>query len=138
MAKTKADTKKTASTEKKAKKALSRAEEAVQVALDAVRDSSKALRKQAVALSEKTEKLAAKHAKAVLQLEKAHKKAAASATTAESGVDSSLLTPPLPSPQPVPPTLIQLRQRAKEQGITGYSRLNKAALIEALDSSHTS
>jgi hypothetical protein len=35
--------------------------------------------------------------------------------------------------EPAAPTLVELRSRAKEQGVAGYSRLNKAALIAALD-----
>jgi hypothetical protein len=44
------------------------------------------------------------------------------------------LTPPLPKPGPATPNLIELRRRAREQKIRGFSRLSKAELIAALDS----
>ena len=53
----------------------------------------------------------------------------------ESAAKKSPLTPPLPNPQPATPTMIELRQRAKAQQISGYSRLNKAELIAALEAS---
>jgi uncharacterized protein YlxW (UPF0749 family) len=142
MAHTNTD-KKQASAEKKAIKALALAEESVQAAQDAVRDSRKKLRKKAAELTEQAKKLAAQHEKAQRRLAKAEKAAAAATSDGEkesaapasvgSGVDATLLTPPLPSPQPDSPTLIQLRQEAEARGIADYALLSKAALIEALD-----
>jgi hypothetical protein len=43
------------------------------------------------------------------------------------------LTPPLPKPQPPAGTLVELRQRAREQKIPGYSRMSKASLMAALE-----
>lgn len=48
------------------------------------------------------------------------------------------LTPPLPSPKPASPTLVELRQQARERKIPGYSRLNKAELTRALDAAQRS
>lgn len=59
--------------------------------------------------------------------------AASEASTGSTPVDVSVLTPPLPSPQPAAPTLITLRERARIAKIAGYSRMNKAALISALE-----
>lgn len=114
------------SSDKKAKKALAHAETSVRAAQKAVKTSSKKLRKRASALSEQIERLAAHHANALHQLEVATKEAPS--------VEVAALTPPLPKPQPAAPTLIQLRQQAREQKVTGYSRLNKAGLMAALDS----
>jgi peptidoglycan hydrolase CwlO-like protein len=46
--------------------------------------------------------------------------------------EASVLTPPLPTAEAPAPTLIELREQARAKGLTGYSRLNKAALVEAL------
>lgn len=111
----------------KAKKALARAEKSVQKARKAVRDSSKKLREKAAELAKKTEKLGSKHAKAAGELRSAE------AGAKKTSPDTAILTPPLPTPEPAAPTLVELRHRAKERGIAGYSRMNKAALVSALD-----
>jgi hypothetical protein len=149
--------------EKKAVKALARAEKAVDEARKAVSDSSKKLRKEALELHKKAEKLSAKHTKAVNQLaeetlkadqavmsakpqaaasKKKAKKALADdaavrtpSTVPDPTVKASPLTPPLPSPQAEVPTLIELRKRAKDQKIPGYSRMNKAALAAQFEAS---
>jgi len=159
MAKSKSDKKveskgKTAdkkAAEKKAVKALLRAEKAVQEAHNAVADSRKELRKLAADLAKQTKKLSEKHKKAVAQLDAEVRKAVAGAAGASAKpsvsppkdsephpfepLETLIETPPLPSPQPAAPTLIELRTQAKERNITGYSRLNKAALIAALETS---
>jgi len=137
--------------EKKAVKALLRAEKAVQEAHDAVSDSRKELRKLAADLAKQTKKLSEKHAKAVAQRDAEVKKAVAGAAGASAKrtttpptdsephpfepLETLIETPPLPSPQPAAPSLIELRKKAKELNISGYSRLNKAALIAALETS---
>lgn len=117
------------SIEKKAKKALARAEKSVEKAGKAVRTSSRKLRDRAAALVKKTEKLEAKQAEAGREFDSASK----AATAAKPTPVAEVLTPPLPAPEPAAPTLVELRRRAKERGVAGYSRLNKAALIAALD-----
>ena len=132
--------------EKKAKKALARAEEAGKDAVKAVKDSSKKLRHRAASLSKKTAKLEAEHAEAARGAKSAavalderrrddiaEEDAEPTDGTAAHGAVAEELTPPLPAPEPAAPTLVELRHRAKEQGVTGYSRMNKAALLAALD-----
>ena len=120
------------SIEKKAKKALARAEKSVEAARKAVRASSKKLRGKAESLAKKTQKLGAKQAKAHRELASAE--SARATVVAEEQPGAVVTAPPLPTPEAAAPTLAELRRRAKEQGVTGYSRLNKSALIEALDS----
>ncbi|PRY67074.1 Rho termination factor-like protein [Glaciihabitans tibetensis] len=98
--------------EKKAKKALALAEKSVRAAEKAVRASRKKLQKKAHVLSKQTKKLAAEHSTSVDRV-------TAKAMKVDPGAS----------------TLIQLRQQAKERQIPGYSRMNKAELLAALDSS---
>jgi len=117
--------------EAKAKKALTRAEKSVKKAQKAVKASSKKLQAKAADLAKTAEKLTAKHAGAARELQSAK---AAVAVTEPAAV---LVTPPLPTAEPATPTLVELRGRAKDLGVAGYSRMNKAALIEALESAPT-
>ncbi|SMQ62116.1 hypothetical protein SAMN06295909_0690 [Plantibacter sp. VKM Ac-1784] len=121
-----------------AEKAVARAEAAVEAARDAVRTSSKQLRKQVSALAKRTEKLAVKHEQSVRELTQQQARAHAALAThaAATGPDARptpQLTPPLPKPAGAVPTLIELRELAKEQRIVGYSRMNKATLLERVD-----
>ena len=137
----------TKAVKKRAKKLLGQAEEYVAKARKAVRKSGKKLRKEAASLSRDTQKLAAKHAKAVqnLAVEKAAaKKAVQLPSVAPSAVQNRVsavsartkaaaVVPRLPEPRLSSSTVIELREQAKSQKIPGYARLNKAALIAALD-----
>ncbi|MEG9492336.1 MAG: hypothetical protein MIJ73_06010 [Microbacterium aurum] len=142
MAQTKTDKKKKAKNEQKgspkaAKKALDRADKAVRKARKAVARSSKKLRARADNLAQETQELSTEHAKAIRR----------SVTAA--GAKDTQNPSPLPTPAPRPrtsvrktgsaretrpstPTLAELRTQAKEQKITGYYRMNKAALRAAL------
>ncbi|MBF4569110.1 hypothetical protein ITJ57_10070 [Plantibacter sp. VKM Ac-2880] len=115
-----------------AEKALVRAEQAVDAAREAVRSSSKELRKHAAALAKRTEKLSAKHEKAVTGLA-AQQARADEASSRVRTQRRSLLIPPLPTPTGGVPTMIELRQLAKQQRIAGYSRMNKATLLARVD-----
>jgi len=114
--------------EAKAARALARAEKSVRKARKAVKHSSKKLRAKASDLRAKTERLSATHAEAARELQSAK---AAVAVTEPAAV---LVAPPLPTPEAAAPTLIVLRRRAKDLGVAGYSRMNKAALTAAVES----
>ena len=124
--------------EKTAKKALAKAKRAVETARKAVRNSTKQLRAEAAALAKANKKLDAERSKA-------SKKAPAATDMGAPGLSTRpSRTPPrdAATPKTAPttkssaaaPTVAELRRRAKAQKIAGYSRLNKAALIQALDS----
>lgn len=117
--------------EAKAAKALARAEKSVRKARKAVKHSSKKLRAKASELRSKTERLSATHAEAARELQ------SAKASVAVTEPAAVLAAPPLPTAEAAAPTLIELRGRAKELGVAGYSRMNKAALIEAVESAPT-
>ena len=108
----------------KAKKALKKAKKAVKKASKAVRHSSQKLQNQAAALQAQTRDLTKEH--------KAAQRGSAKQTSVPSVSKVAVVTPPLPAPHENAPTLIELREQAKARKIAGYSRLNKAALIEAL------
>ncbi|SMQ71127.1 hypothetical protein SAMN06295909_2450 [Plantibacter sp. VKM Ac-1784] len=112
-----------------AEKALARAEQAVEVAREAVRSSSKELRKQAAALAKRTERLTAKHEKAVTALTEQRTRADEASSRLRTQ-RRSLLTPPLPARTGGVPTMIELRQLTKQQRFPGYSRMNKATLLD--------
>ncbi|MFS0733522.1 hypothetical protein ABC304_16180 [Microbacterium sp. 1P10UB] len=146
--------------EKDAEKALAAAGDAVATARKAVKKSRGKLRKRAAKLTRRAEQLAKKHAAAQRKAEEAEEALStviASPTGETSDTTSSApdavtengagapapdhevddLTPPLPTPEPAPATLIELRRQAKEKKIPKYYRLAKADLIAALDAAQT-
>lgn len=109
-----------------AEQALERAEQAVAAAHDAVRTARKPLQKQADKLAKQTDKL-------ITKLARSRAEVSDQQTRADAARSRPPLTPPLPAPSAAAPTLIELRELAKEQRLVGYSRMNKATLLEHLD-----
>ncbi|WP_025156789.1 hypothetical protein [Leifsonia aquatica] len=111
--------------EKDAERALVAARAAVDEAQRAVKKLDKRSKKEADELAAALEQAAKDAKKAVKRVEKTARTAAehAQAVTAEAT--------PVASSTGIP-TFHGLRDRAKAQGIQGYSRMNKAQLLHAL------
>ncbi|GIT79061.1 hypothetical protein LLS1_07300 [Leifsonia sp. LS1] len=111
--------------EKEAERALVAARAAVDEAERAVKKLDKRSRKAAEELTARLEQAAKDARKAVRRSEKAAR-AAKEQADAIAGPDVAA------SPSSGIPTFHSLRDRAKAQGIQGYSRMNKAQLLHAL------
>ncbi|MFF2051801.1 hypothetical protein ACFVU2_09390 [Leifsonia sp. NPDC058194] len=115
--------------EKDAERALVAARAAVDEAERAVKKLDKRSRKEAEELSARLEQ-AAKDAKKAVKRTERTEKAEKAARTAQAEPASAGGTAAAPSTGI--PTFHGLRDRAKAQGIQGYSRMNKAQLLHAL------
>lgn len=111
--------------EKDAERALVAARAAVDEAERAVKKLDKRSRKAAEELASRLEQAAKDAKKAVKRTEKTAHTAMEHAAAAASG-ESAV------APSSGIPTFHGLRDRAKAQGIQGYSRMNKAQLLHAL------
>ncbi|ERK71151.1 hypothetical protein N136_02502 [Leifsonia aquatica ATCC 14665] len=111
--------------EKEAERLLVAARAAVDEAERAVKKLDKRSRKTAEELSARLEQAAKDAKKAVKRTEKTARAAAAQADAVSSGGVAA-------TPSSGIPTFHGLRDRAKAQGIQGYSRMNKAQLLHAL------
>lgn len=141
VAQTKAD-KKTAKKEKRdsakaAQKALDRAEKAVRKARKAVARSSEELRTRAERLAHESQQLSATHAAATRRgdtptYDQETENPTPLPTAAPRPRTSVRKVRTAQAPKPSTPTLAELRTQAKERKITGYYRMNKAALLAAL------
>lgn len=111
--------------EKDAERALIAAREAVDEVERAVKKLDKRSRKEAEELGARLEQAAKDAKKAVKRTEKTARTAAAQAEAVSDSVVAA-------TPSTGIPTFHALRDRAKSQGIQGYSRMNKAQLLHAL------
>jgi len=142
--------------EKKANSAVRKAEKAVKRAATAVRKSAKKAIKTADKKTVKVQRskvaAAAKDTRGLIGATSASKKArpAAGPRTAASTVSGSVIADRRPAATigmgrmgtdsavtPAPVTLRELKERAAEKQISGYGRMNKAALVIALDTHNT-
>lgn len=142
--------------EKKANSAVRKAEKAVKRAATAVRKSAKKASKTADKNTVKKQRskvaAAAKDTRGLIGATSTSKKArpATGAQTAASTVGGSVIADRRPvstsgmgrigtdSPvTPVPVTLRELKERARTKHVPGYGRMNKAALMIALDTHNT-
>ena len=119
--------------QKTAEKALDAARDAVDEAQRAVKKLDKKTRKEADELAARLE-AAAKDAKKAAQRAKRTSVGAKPAPTRKARPASVAAEATAPTAVPLTgiPTFRDLRDRAKAQGIQGYSRMNKAQLLHAL------
>lgn len=114
------------------KKAEKDAERALAAARAAVDEAEKAVKKLDKRSRKEAEELAAR----LQQADKDAKKAARRSEKTARAADGPAASRPRGAGDPVPssgiPTFHALRDRAKAQGIQGYSRMNKAQLLHAL------
>ena len=111
--------------EKVAEKALDSARVAVGEAEKAVKKLDKKTRREAEDLADRLQRAAKDAKKAVQRAKKTAADARVSAKQLMDHVDA-------PASSTGIPTFRELRDRAKDRGIQGYSRMNKAQLLHAL------